>query len=79
MAQTAQHRPMDALLPDVQEATLPVGAAGRPSGQLQGGPRSGHGAEETVPQGGDVLSCADGRRAARLRARVPRPGEQRRG
>lgn len=47
---------MDAILSDVQEAALSVGAAGRPSGQLQGGTRSGNGSEEDVPEGGALLS-----------------------
>lgn len=55
MAQVAQHRPVDAVLPDVQKAALPVGPARRPPGQLQGRPGPGHGAEEAVPQGGEVL------------------------
>lgn len=57
LAKTAQHRAVDAVLPDVQETALSVGAARWPSGQLQGGSRSGHSAEEDVPQGGAVLSC----------------------
>lgn len=55
MAKATQHRPVDAVLPDVQKAAVPVGSASGPPGQLQGRAGPGHGAEETVPQGGEML------------------------
>lgn len=56
MAQAPQHRAVDAVLPDVQEAAVPVGAAGRAPGQLQGRAGPGHHTEETQLAGGAVFS-----------------------
>lgn len=76
MAQDPQHSAMDALLSNVQEAALSVGAAGRSPGQLQGGSRAGDRAEEAVPQGGGVLPGAHAGRAASVCARLQGSSDQ---
>jgi len=68
---------VDALLPDVQEAAISMGPAGRTSGQLQGGSRTGHRAQEVMPQGRGVLPDPHAGSAEALCACLQGPGDQR--
>jgi hypothetical protein len=58
LAEVAQHRPMDALLPNVQKTKVPVGATCRPPGQLQGGTRPRDDPEEVVRQGREMFQSS---------------------
>lgn len=55
MAEAPEHSAVDAVLPDVQEATVPMGAARRTPGQLQGRPRPGHHSEEAQSARGKMF------------------------
>lgn len=55
MAEATEHRAVDPILPDLQEAAVPLGAARRPPGELQSGPRPGHDLEEAQRARGEVL------------------------
>lgn len=56
MAEAPQHCPVDAVLPNLQEAEIPLGPARWSPGQLQGRTRPGDHTEEAVSSGGEMLS-----------------------
>lgn len=69
LEKTPQHRAMDAVLPNLQEQSeVPLGAACRPSRQLQSGLRAGNGIKETLAEGRDEFQDSHEGRAASLRA-----------
>lgn len=71
MEKTTEYCAMDPVLPDLQEAAIPLGAAGGPSGKFQGRPRPRNSIEKALSQRGVVLSRVDARRHATVRSRIP--------
>ena len=67
LEEAPQYGPVDAVHPDVQAQEVPVGSAGRPLRELQGGQEPGHGAEEALLAGGAVLQKVHGRQPRTLR------------